>query len=260
MTGPSPAKAWTSKPMPVRGTEAASEPLLGAVEIGRRSSAFRARDRLRRRRLSFRRRASTVVSSVGAGTGPAAHSALAARRGGMPAVSARGRGRCGRRARRACRRRARACRRREGPARRHRRTRGWRQAGRSPRAGRRGGRRRGPAPHRHRSRRGRRAPNPRALRRLRSIRRRSGPAERRAASSSWLLPDDHARRLHRRDGAIRDSTAQRSTGLPPSSRYCLGTPPPRRSPLPAATMRAVMVIRAARLGPLALSAKGSSPI
>ena len=33
-----------------------------------------------------------------------------------------------------------------------------------------------------------------------------------------------------------------STGLPPSGRYCLGTPPPRRCPLPAATMRAVTVI------------------
>src|SRR5215212_2861623 len=40
---------------------------------------------------------------------------------------------------------------------------------------------------------------------------------------------------------IRLSTAQRSTGLPPSSRYCFGKPPPRRSPLPAATMRAVVV-------------------
>ena len=55
------------------------------------------------------------------------------------------------------------------------------------------------------------------------------------------------------------STAQRSTGLPPSGRYCLGTPPPRRSPLPAATMSAVTVIGGA-LGALALSAKGRSCI
>src|SRR6185369_8294327 len=37
------------------------------------------------------------------------------------------------------------------------------------------------------------------------------------------------------------STAQRSTGLPPISRYCFGMPPPRRSPFPAATMSAVTV-------------------
>ena len=43
---------------------------------------------------------------------------------------------------------------------------------------------------------------------------------------------------------ISDSTAQRSTGLPPSSRYCLGTSPPMRAPLPAATMSAVVVIGA----------------
>jgi tRNA-dihydrouridine synthase B len=40
----------------------------------------------------------------------------------------------------------------------------------------------------------------------------------------------------------------------------LGMAPPRRSPLPAATMRAVTVITGARLGPLALSAKGFSTI
>src|SRR4051794_3460994 len=38
-----------------------------------------------------------------------------------------------------------------------------------------------------------------------------------------------------------DSTAQRSTGLPPSSRNCFGTLPPMREPLPAATMSAVVV-------------------
>src|SRR5205823_394279 len=59
---------------------------------------------------------------------------------------------------------------------------------------------------------------------------------------------------------ISASTARRSTGFPASIRYCLGTPPPRRSPLPAATMSAVTVMPRGRLGPLALPAKGSSPI
>src|SRR5947209_13701287 len=40
---------------------------------------------------------------------------------------------------------------------------------------------------------------------------------------------------------INDSTAHRTTGLPPSSRNCLGMSPPMREPLPAATTSAVVL-------------------
>ena len=117
MIGPSPAKAWTSKPMPVRGDQAAGEPLLGAVEVGGEGQLVERRIAFDRGDLHARRPKDGRF--VGRRVGPArGRRPDSARRGERPGASALGPGRSGRRARQACRRRVRACRRRRAPARR----------------------------------------------------------------------------------------------------------------------------------------------
>ena len=110
--------------------------------------------------------------------------------------------------------------------------------------------RRAPPDDRHRPdrrSRQRRAPRRRRTEAISLARRQAG------AALGRRVPD-------RTSGAIRDIAAQRSTGLPPSKRYCFSTPPPRRSPLPAATIRAVTVIRAALYGCLPCPPRAVSTI
>ena len=245
MIGPSPAKAWTSKPMPVRGdrrpashcsARSKSAAVVSFSSAGSPSTAATSMPAAR----------STVVSSVGEAPDQLLVRVAQSVAGEMPAASARERGRFGRRARPRLR----------------------------PPRGERVADRRGPVPRLRRipgcaSRRSMTAAGQKgraaswtstaspsiAARPARTESARSAPPSIRSPTSSpssalcgqLLLALCRSRRasIAPRDDRSATSTAQRSTGLPPSERYCLGTPPPRRSPLPAATMRAVTVIRAA---------------
>ena len=82
---------------------------------------------------------------------------------------------------------------------------------------------------------------------------------RRVRLSCWPVPTT-TRRFARPDDGSSDSTAQRNTGFPPSSRNCLGTPPPMRVAFAGGDDECGGGHGARALGLLALSAKGCSTI